>query len=255
MHHGGQKLRLARQKLGLTLRDVEKATARIAEKHRNPEYLVPISRLSDFEGKGSIPSIHRLYSLAAILRRDLSELLQWYEVNPDPLSKSAIATRQSAFAFKQRPVPVRMPAETDATIDPRLTNKLGSIIAQWGAGPFVYLERFANTNFTYGYIGTEDFTMYPILPPGAFVQVDETRNKVAKGGWRSQHERPIYFVETRKGYVCCWCTLEAGQMVLESHPLSPVATRALGIQEAEVVGQVVGVALRLGDWRLLKEGA
>jgi hypothetical protein len=48
---GGQNLRILREKLGLTMRDIETASDRIARKHSNEEYLIPISRLSDFEPK------------------------------------------------------------------------------------------------------------------------------------------------------------------------------------------------------------
>lgn len=78
---GGNKLRRARCKLGLTLRDIEMQSARISAKKKNEEYTIPISRLSDFESKGVIPSIYRLYSLAIVLRRNLSELLSWYGID------------------------------------------------------------------------------------------------------------------------------------------------------------------------------
>src|SRR5216684_2085732 len=81
MVKGGQKLRILREKLGLTMRDIETASERIARKRGNEEYLVPISRLSDFETKGVIPSIYRLYALAVIYRRDFRELLLWYGVD------------------------------------------------------------------------------------------------------------------------------------------------------------------------------
>src|SRR5215469_9895485 len=81
MISGGQNLRILREKLGLTMRDIETASDRIARRKQNEEYLIPISRLSDFETKGVIPSIYRLYSMAAIYRRDLSELLSWYGVD------------------------------------------------------------------------------------------------------------------------------------------------------------------------------
>ena len=91
--------------------------------------------------------------------------------------------------------------------------------------------------------------MYPILPPGTFVQIDESKTRVIEGAWRSEYERPIYFVETREGYTCCWCTLQQEGLVLQSHPLSPVPVRMLKHpQDAEVIGQVVGVAMRLGEW-------
>jgi hypothetical protein len=66
--------------------------------------------------------------------------------------------------------------------------------------------------------------------------------------WRSEYERPMYFVETREGYTCCWCALRQSQLVLQPHPLSPVQPRILkDQQEAEVLGQVVGIAMRLEE--------
>jgi hypothetical protein len=123
------------------------------------------------------------------------------------------------------------------------------MIEQWGTVPLVYLEGLSKVDYTYGYIGSDDWTMYPILPPCTFIQVDESRNKVVEGGWRSEYERPIYFIETRDDHTCCWCTLTRDDIILQPHPLSPVAPRVLRHSEAEVLGQVVGVAMRLGEWR------
>jgi hypothetical protein len=126
---------------------------------------------------------------------------------------------------------------------------MGRVVEQWGIVPLAYLAQFANRHYTYGYVGSEDFTMYPILPPRTFIQVDESKNRVIDGAWRSEYERPIYFVETRDGYTCSWCSVQRDGLVLQSHPLSPVPVRVLKHpQEAEVIGQVVGVAMRLGEW-------
>ena len=86
MNSGGQNLRVLREQLGLTMRDVEMATSRIAEKHGNDEYSIPPSRLSDIETKGIVPSIFRLYSLAVIYRRDFRQLLTWYDVDLNAVS-------------------------------------------------------------------------------------------------------------------------------------------------------------------------
>ncbi len=92
MNSGGQNLRVLREQLGLTMRDVENASSRIAEKHHNEEFLIPPSRLSDIETKALLPSIFRFYSLAVIYRRDFRELLNWYDVDlnliPDDLDLS-----------------------------------------------------------------------------------------------------------------------------------------------------------------------
>jgi len=63
------------------MREVETASARIADKHGNDEFSVSPSRLSDIETKGLVPSIYRLYSLAVIYRRDLREILSWYGID------------------------------------------------------------------------------------------------------------------------------------------------------------------------------
>jgi transcriptional regulator with XRE-family HTH domain len=81
MLDSGLKLRSLRERLGLTLRDVESASVRIAERHGNDEFAVSPSRLSDIETKGLVPSIFRLYSLAVIYQMDIRELLVFYGVD------------------------------------------------------------------------------------------------------------------------------------------------------------------------------
>lgn len=251
----GKSLRTLREKLGLTMRDVENSSARIAERYRNEEFSIPPSRLSDIETKGILPSIYRLYTLSVIYRRDVRELMSWYGVDLNNLAadlglvmppKSHVSHTLGGLAAVK--VPVRM----DPGFDEKRTNNLGRMVEQWGWVPFAYLAQFANNDFTYGYVGTDDFTMYPILPPGSFIQVDESRNRVVEGAWRSEYERPIYFVETREGHTCCWCSMRRDEIILQPHPLSPVPVRILRHpQEAEVLGQVVGVAMKLTEWHAL----
>ena len=90
--------------------------------------------------------------------------------------------------------------------------------------------------------------MYPLIMPGAIVQVDEQRKKITPpGSWSSEIERPIYFLETRTGFACCWCTrVREGNIILHPHPLSGVPSRVLRLgEEVEIIGQVVGIAMRL----------
>jgi len=73
----GSNLRTVRERLGLTMREVESASARIADRHGNDEFSVSPSRLSDIETKGLVPSIFRIYSLAIIYHCDVREVLSW----------------------------------------------------------------------------------------------------------------------------------------------------------------------------------
>jgi transcriptional regulator with XRE-family HTH domain len=256
---GGQNLRLLREQLGLTMRDVETASAGIAQRHGNDEFAIPPSRLSDIETKGVVPNIFRLYSFAAIYRRDLRELISWYGVDLNGMASDLdfiMPPKSHVSEALANLSAVQVPLRLDPSFDPRRTVNFGRMVEQWGLVPLAYLAQFASCQYTYGYIGSADLTMYPILPPGSFVQVDESRNKVVDGGWRSEYERPIYFVETRSGHICCWCTLTKEEIILQPHPMSPVAARALRYpQEAEVIGQVVGVAIKLGEWRPVFDAA
>src|SRR5208337_1026485 len=81
--NGGQRLRALRESLGYRMRDVELASDRIAQRFENEEFSIPPSRLSDIETKGVVPSIFRLYSFAAIYRRDYRELLSFYGLELD----------------------------------------------------------------------------------------------------------------------------------------------------------------------------
>jgi transcriptional regulator with XRE-family HTH domain len=252
---GGQRLRALRDALGYTMREVENGSLQVARRLANDEFAIPPSRLSDIETKGVVPSIFRLYTLAAIYRSDYRELLSWYGIDLNNIAGDVVLTQphrshlvHASGSAAEAKVPVRL----DPGFSLSKTTNMGRMIEKWGVVPLTYLSTLADDRYSYGYIGTEDFTMYPILPPGSFVQIDETKNRVTEGVWRSEIERPIYFVETREGFVCSWCNLSRDRIVLQSHPLSPVQVRSLKHpQEAEVIGQVVGAAIRLGDWKVL----
>src|SRR5690348_14604091 len=113
------------------MRDVETASERLARKRANEEYFVPISRLSDFETKGVIPSIYRLYSLTVIYRRDFTELLLWYGVNLDgaindlEISNPPRSHYSAALAGTGS---VQMPVRMDPSFDPRKTLNFGRMI-------------------------------------------------------------------------------------------------------------------------------
>jgi transcriptional regulator with XRE-family HTH domain len=248
----GLNLRGLRERLGLTMREVESASVRIAERHGNDEFEICPSRLSDIETKGLVPSIFRLYSLSITYRCDLREILAWYGID---LSLSAadlqlsLPPKSHVEESLKSTAKVAIPTRLDPSFDPRRSTNLSRMVEQWGLVPLAHLANLSSDKYMYGYLGSEDFTMFPLLPPGTFLQVDESRNKIVQGMWRTELERPMYFVETREGYTCCWCSLRGEQIVLQPHPLSPVPVRMLRHpQEAEVIGQVVGVALKLGEW-------
>src|SRR3984957_19818766 len=76
----GARLRGVREKLGLTYRDVERASYVLACQRGRPDFIVHLSRLADIENREVTPSIYKLYALAVIYHLDPKEVCQWYDV-------------------------------------------------------------------------------------------------------------------------------------------------------------------------------
>jgi len=250
----GHKLRQLREALGLTLRDVETGSSEIAARHSNQEFFIPFSRLSEIETKGTLPSIYRIYTLAAVYQSDYRTICGWYGVKLDSITEDGNVIeipRTHRFGSVPLQDSLMLPVAVDPGFDVRRTMNLARMIQQWGTVPLQFMPRFMRGSHTYAFLGTEDFTMYPLLMPGTFLQIDESRTEIVNDGWRSEYERPIYFIETRQEFLCSWCNItDSDQLVIQPHPLSPVAPRIFRQpHEAEVIGQVVGVAMRLSDWK------
>src|SRR5215471_3131549 len=174
MEDAGQKLKRVRERLRLKFRDVEEASARIAARHRNDEFLVALSRLADIENKGIIPSFYRLYSLCAIYRLDLSEVLSWYGVSLEELPSDSDVIqheRTHLVGFQPEEGDVQAPLALDPGLDLSKTAFLSRLIQRWGRLPLMLLNHIDLKNFRYGLIGTDDWSMFPIVPPGSLVVI------------------------------------------------------------------------------------
>ncbi|MEQ1946654.1 MAG: helix-turn-helix transcriptional regulator [Bryobacteraceae bacterium] len=246
----GQRLKRARERLNLRFRDVEEASARIAARRGNDEFLVALSRLADIENKGTVPPVFRLYSLCAIYRLDLGEVLSWYGVDLSELpADSAVLQheRTHMVGFHPQDGDVTVPLALDPGIDVSRTVFLSRLIQRWGTLPLMLLNNIDLKSKRYGLIGTEDWSMYPIVPPGSLVVIDDTKRRIATSGWKNEYERPIYFLEHRNGYTCGWCSLRDGQLMVQPHPASHCDPEAYAYpEEIEVIGQVTEIALSLG---------
>jgi transcriptional regulator with XRE-family HTH domain len=251
-HHSmpGQKLRRHRERLGLRVRDVEQASLKIAEKYHNDEFEVLINRLSEIENRNLLPSVYKLYSLSTIYRLDFKQVMEWYGVPLDnfPADATLVEVPQThAISFRaSAEAAALLPLSLDPGIDLSRTAYLSRMIQQWGKLPLLFLESLGVKEHRYGFIGTDDWFMYPLLQPGTFVMIDEALRRVSNSGWTNEFERPIYFLEHRQGYVCGWCALNEDHLILQPHPASLSSPQVYNYpNEIEVVGQVTGIAMRL----------
>jgi hypothetical protein len=242
----GEKLRTVRDKLGFTLKDVEIASLQVVEKHKNPKYWIPQSRLSHIESKGLIPNIYRLHALCMVYRLALAEVLGWYGIGENP-EASISAPPKTHLAKEIGNEEFQIPVRLDPLFDDKKTGYIRRMIQEWGVRPMMELQNLQQGEFTYGYVGTEDYCMYPLILPGTFVQIDQRLTEIETGPWASEWERPVYFLETHETYICSWCAvLSSREIQVQPHTLSGLAARNYKLpNEIQVVGQVVGIATKL----------
>lgn len=248
MERAGEKLKRVRERLKLTFRDVEQASQELAFRHKSDEFAIALSRLADIENKGTLPSIFKIYSLCAIYRLDFSDVLSWYGVDLGNLSAESVHIKLNATHTIRFPEPqiIPIPQPADFEIDIRKTTFLSQQIRRWGKTPVSLLAGIDLRQHRYGFIGMEDWSMYPILHPGALVMIDENRSKIAVDGWINEFERPVYFLEHREGFLCGWCTRMGRQLMVHAHPSSAQAPLVFEFpSEIDVIGQVTGVAMIL----------
>jgi transcriptional regulator with XRE-family HTH domain len=247
----GEQLRELRNRLGVTTREVEEFSRSIAEDRQNEEFYISNAWLTQLENKNSIPSIYKLYSLSVIYRTKFNDLLTVFGIDLSATSRYQLAfplqnTHLTSFEPPNPEKSITFPVRFDKSFSLETTSLIARMVEVWGEVPIPLIQKLDVRHCQYGYIGMQDFTMYPLLRPGSFVQVDNQPTRTQASAWRTEFDRPIYFVELRDGYACSWCEVRGSQLMLIPHPLSGCAIRQFVYpSEAEIVGQVTGVAMRL----------
>jgi transcriptional regulator with XRE-family HTH domain len=251
----GKRLKQLRLRLGLTLREVEARSLQLAEKRQNHDYFISRGWLNNVENGSYTPSIYKIYSLSVIYQDSWSNILSFFGLHVGDIGRDQalfgfpnthlVASSQEETVASQSPV-VPLPSREDW--QPDKTNLLSRLVEIWGEIPVPLLQHLDLKRYVYGYVGLRDFTMYPLVRPGSFVQIDGNQRKIRPGTWRTEFERPIYFIELREGYLCSWCEIKEGHLLSIPYPNSPCEIRRFPFpREAEIVGRVTGVAMRIAE--------
>ena len=248
----GEQLRQIRDKVGISTREVESRSRQIAESEGNPEFAISHPWLTQIENDdAALTSLHKLFSLASIYGMSVPELLLVIGVDSQkvviyhdlmPLPKTHLTRYQSLEESSAIELPVRF----DASWNLNETHLLSRIVETWGRIPLTLLSHLDLRHRLYGYIGLKDYTLYPQIKPGSFVQIDPEIKKLKSHIGRTEFDRPIYFIDLRSEYACGWCEMLGDKLLVVPHPLSPSKIRAFALPaEAEIVGQVTGVAMQI----------
>lgn len=246
----GIRLKRIREQLGLSLRQVEERSRQLAEKKQNPDYLISRGWLNNIENGTYTPSACKQYTIGAIYHIHWSSIFSAFGCNFDEFSRD-----QAMFAPTKTQLDTRLSDDEDTIVVPmnskkefrlersNLLAKLGKI---WGEVPVRLLQHMDLRNGVYGFVGLTDRTMFPIIRPGSIVQIDQNQRKVVQARWDDEDDRPIYFVELRGEFICSWCEMRDGYLSAVPHPKSKCQVRRFAYpREADIVGRVVGVTMRL----------
>lgn len=242
----GLRLRQIRERLGLTYRDVERISYELAARRGRPDFVLHISRLADIENHNVVPSLHKVYTLAVAYHLNPADLFGWYDVPLDECFEDGVNFPSPQTHRIAAPRSLKVPLRFDPAFDPRRTDFLSRMVERWGH--FEGALTRENGRHCYGFVGLDDRRMVPLLRPGSVVLIDTAIRDLDDDCWTSEHDRPMYFVDVRQGYRCGWFQRRASELFMQPHTLSRCLPESWNLpEEAEIVGQVVGVVTRLND--------
>ena len=98
----------------------------------------------------------------------------------------------------------------------------------WDRGPLVL-------------VGLSDRMMWPLIPPGSLLQLDQKVRTVENSPW-TEFERPIYLIECKGRFYCCHAQRRGDTLRLISHAESPCPpSLSVPFKEAKVRGQLTPI--------------
>ena len=247
----GERLKDLRVRLGLTTRDVEAKSLQIADERHSREYYLSHAWVTDIENGKFTPSIYKFHTFGAIYNRRITELLSYFGLPLGDLSRYRISigvpkTHLLEGGADLDSEKVSLPVRFKPEFRLEKTNLLAQVVEKWDEIPLGFLQHLDLRKSVYGYIGLEDYTLFPLIRPGSLVEIDASRRKISTEKWKTEFDRPVYFVELRNGYVCSWCQVDRGQLIVIPHPHSHQDVRRFDYpSQAEIIGRVTGVSMRI----------
>jgi len=249
----GKRLRAERLRAGLSTREVQKLSQEIAhEKNDNQDYAISHAWLTEVENGKFTPSIYKLYSLSLIYKTAYLKILGFFGINvrDAPEEQKLVGlpeTQLLGSSLELAGQTIVLPVDLKKNTELARTNLVSRMVESWAEFPVGLLQQLDLRHRLCGYVGLEDYTLYPHIRPGSFVEIDDRQTKIHLD-WQDEHDRPIYFVELRGGHACSWCELDGNQLILIPTPQSRVQVRRFRYpNEGDILGRVTAVTMRIAE--------
>lgn len=261
LRQGGAKLKKIRLRLGLSTREVERRSLKLVVDQQNPDYHLSRSWIRDVERGRFAPGTFKTVSVSMLYHISVAEIHRFFGIKPCDIAKESglfppPKTHLVTPPDEREPTVAAAAEPSDATNVRESTHLVSRLVDIWGDVPVPVLREFALRRSLFGYIGTQDRTMSPLIRPGTFVQIDvkqtHIKNEAIQKG-SGPFVRPVYFLDIRTGYACGWCQIEDGVLTLIPHPDSGVKARSFRHpSEVEVVGRVTQIYMCIEEERQAK---
>jgi hypothetical protein len=238
----GRRLRAERERLRLSTRDVERMSQAIALKRNDSDYYISHTWVADVD------------SLSLIYQRSLDEILAFFGLDVRQVGQEQGLVDLPHTCLVPSPAidaneTITAPLGLRDKVGLEQTNLVSRMFERWGEIPIGLLQKADWRTSLYGYIGLQDYTLYPHIRPGALVQIDPRQTKIKKD-WQNEFDRPIYFIDLRDTYMCSWCEVDGTQLVLIPSPQSRRPSKRVRYPgDADVVGRVTVVTMPLAEIR------
>jgi transcriptional regulator with XRE-family HTH domain len=238
----GEKLRAIRELWGLSLREVNEQSTKLATDWGSKSYHISGSFLGRLERGKHEMTVPKLITLSTIYSQPPELLLREFQPamanpgsgiaphlpgpNTTQLVNGGVLEVQARQLIPDDFTSVPVPEET-TLLPPE--------------------EGLTSSSYRRVIIGRRDRTLAPMIPPGSVVKIDIQKKAILpRKDWTNEYDRPIYLLLTRDGYVCGWCDLnDSGILTIVTHSLSGVPFKHWKKKEVDVIGRAVAVALRL----------
>ena len=99
-------------------------------------------------------------------------------------------------------------------------NATRQLLTLWGDVPLLMMLDVDWERGPLVLIGTSDYMMWPLFPPGSLLQLNAKLRTIAEGDW-TEFERPVYLIEYNARFYCCYAQQKRQSLLLIPHEESP----------------------------------
>ena len=121
------------------------------------------------------------------------------------------------------------------------TSALHRLLTIWSEAPMLLMLDIDWKRGPLVLVGKADRMMWPLLPAGSLLQLDQSERTIDDGQW-GEFERPVYLIEYRGRFHCCHAQRRGDTLRIISHFESPERPSiAVPSKEAKVRGRLTTI--------------